>query len=385
MKITISKDSRNRQRPWVCRWFGEYNPATGKQRRYSKSFARKAEAEQWAAKKSVGVMQGEPLEETKETLEPFVDKWLRLNKSLRPETLKLYGYTTDRLLDYFGPEFLLRKLTTDKAEVFVAELKPLKGEKLSDWTKHRTLRNCKTIFESAVRWHCVAFNPFHHIKGPRLRLRPWHYVTPDEYKALLEATPTLHRKVFYALCYTGGLRFSEAVSLRWVDINFLSSEVKLDNRAATDKEPEFLLKDYERRSITLPSHTVEILENFEALSPYVVMTKEKYERMLKKWRNYQESGRSWRWVDMFYNAGREFGRHVKNASIEVEPGKTLSIHTLRKSCIQNWANELPMNVTKELAGHSSISTTATYYTQVSAYHRAKAATTIDNLLAKKLT
>jgi len=331
-------------------------------------------------------MQGEPLDEKKEMLGPFIDKWLRLNKSLRPGTRKLYGYTVERLLNHFGRDYPLLKLTTDRAEVFIAELKPLKSDKdLSGWSVHRTLRNCKTIFESAVRWHCIALNPFHHIKGPRLRLRPWHYVKPDEYKALLEATPTLHRKVFYTLCYTGGLRFSEAVSLRWVDINFLSSEVKLDNRAATDKEPEFLLKDYERRSITLPSSTIEMLENFEALSPYVVMTKDKYERLLKKWSAYQEAGRAWRWTDSLYNAGREFARHWKNAGIEVEPDKKLSIHTLRKSCIQNWADGLPMNVTKELAGHSSIATTVKYYTKVDAYHRAKAATTIDNLLAKKLT
>ena len=331
-------------------------------------------------------MRGESRDEIKDTLGTFIDKWMRLNKSLRPETLKLYGHTTARLLNYFGPEYLLRKVTADKAELFIAELKPIKKTAvLSDWTRHRVLRNCKTIFESAVRWNCLAFNPFQHIKGPKLRLRPWHYVTPEEYKSLLQATPKLHRKVFYALCYTGGLRFSEVASLKWTDINFLSSEIKLDNRPATDTEPEFLLKDYERRSIPLPGYTIEMLEHFEALSPYVVMTKVKYERMLEKWQSYQASGRPWRWVDMFYNAGRDFNHHVKNAGIQKEQGKTLSIHTLRKSCIQNWANELPMNVTKELAGHSSISTTSKYYTQVDSYHRAKAATTIDNLLAENCT
>jgi hypothetical protein len=39
-------------------------------------------------------------------------------------------------------------------------------------------------------------------------------------------------------------------------------------------------------------------------------------------------------------------------------------------------------VTKELAGHSSISTTQKYYLQVDEYHRAKAVAVIDTLLAK---
>lgn len=81
-------------------------------------------------------------------------------------------------------------------------------------------------------------------------------------------------------------------------------------------------------------------------------------------------------------SARLIGADLKNAGIESEPGKTLSIHTLRKSCIQNWANELPMNVTKELAGHSSIETTMKYYCQVDEYHRAKAAQVTDELLKK---
>jgi integrase len=81
---------------------------------------------------------------------------------------------------------------------------------------------------------------------------------------------------------------------------------------------------------------------------------------------------------MANNVLREFNRHVRKAAIK--PNGTLSIHTLRKSCIQNWANELPINVTEELAGHSSIATTHKYYLQVDEYNRAKAAAVIDSLL-----
>lgn len=39
---------RDSLEPFV-RWFGEYDPATGKQRRYSKSFRLKVEAEEFQA------------------------------------------------------------------------------------------------------------------------------------------------------------------------------------------------------------------------------------------------------------------------------------------------------------------------------------------------
>ncbi len=65
----------------------------------------------------------------------------------------------------------------------------------------------------------------------------------------------------------------------------------------------------------------------------------------------------------------------------VQPNGSLSLHTLRKSCVQNWANHLPPNVTKELAGHTSISTTMEYYAQVDDDHRAKAAAVIEALVS----
>lgn len=59
---------------------------------------------------------------------------------------------------------------------------------------------------------------------------------------------------------------------------------------------------------------------------------------------------------------------------------TIHIHTLRKSCGQNWADDLPMNVVKELMGHSSIATTQEFYTQVNSDHEAKAANILQRLI-----
>ena len=188
------------------------------------------------------------------------------------------------------------------------------------------------------------------------------------------------------MCYTGGLRFSEAVSLRWSDIN--DGEVNLRNRPGTDTEPEFLLKDYEERTIPLPPATLNILEDLKTYaeatdeaSPYVVLSESLHGKMMARWNHADKNTRvAWKWQDAFYNAGREFHRHLRKAEIEPAPGETLSIHTLRKSCIQNWANKLPMNVTKELAGHSNIATTQKYYCQVDSYYRAKAAEVIEDVL-----
>ncbi|MHC4543780.1 MAG: tyrosine-type recombinase/integrase [Planctomycetota bacterium] len=81
---------------------------------------------------------------------------------------------------------------------------------------------------------------------------------------------------------------------------------------------------------------------------------------------------------MVNNVLRNFQKHFKRAGIK--PIAKLTIHTLRKSCGQNWADYLPMNVVKELMGHSSIATTAEFYNQVDADHEAKAARVVQRLL-----
>ncbi|MDM8005413.1 MAG: hypothetical protein QUV05_04575 [Phycisphaerae bacterium] len=50
-KVGLCYDKRNKGRPWVARWFGEYDTTTGKQRHYSKAFARKRDAEAFRAAK----------------------------------------------------------------------------------------------------------------------------------------------------------------------------------------------------------------------------------------------------------------------------------------------------------------------------------------------
>ena len=42
-----------------------------------------------------------------------------------------------------------------------------------------------------------------------------------------------------------------------------------------------------------------------------------------------------------------------------------TFHDLRRSCITNWAKSLPIHVVQDLAGHSDIATTRSYYLSVS--------------------
>ena len=74
-----------------------------------------------------------------------------------------------------------------------------------------------------------------------------------------------------------------------------------------------------------------------------------------------------------------FKRYLRWAGIK--PDGRLSIHTLRKCCIINWANEINNpEVVRELTGYSDIKTTMQYYSKVTKEQRQKAAKAIDKFL-----
>lgn len=289
-------------------------------------------------------------------------------------------------MECFGKDTHLRDLTPKKAAAFVARQKNRvighEGEDLSPWTREQIKRHCKTMFETAVEWGLVLANPFGSLRLKKPGTKRWHRVTVAEYRKLLEVAPDLRWKAFYALAYTSGARMGELFSLTWNDIDFENGRVIVANREGSSDMPPFQIKDHESRRIPLPRHTIDLLTRWQALAPehvpYVLLTEERYQRVRTKWRQLRKRGEPWVNRHMINNVLRDFGSHVKRAGIK--PVGKLTIHTLRKSCGQNWADYLPMNVVKELMGHSSIATTQEFYTQVDSDHEAKAARIMQQLI-----
>ena len=390
VKIGIYHDQR-KSHPWIARWFGEYDPETGKKRRYSKSFKLKRHAEEFKAEKTDKFRKGLRWDRPAEmTLKTFCADWLKTKKpEVRKGTLTSYKETIDRLYNHFGKHHILSKVTTYQAANFISELQLAKDFKrprsLSNWTRKKILRNCRIIFKSAVTWHLIDNNPFEDIKTPKVVTSRWHYLGPDQYKALLEVAPSLKCKALYALAYTAGLRLGEAFSLTWSDIDFDTAEVIVENHPATKTLPPFYIKDYEARRIPLPKHTLDILTRLHAEAeegvPYVLLTKDRYQIIATKWQKLRRECNSWENRYMTNNTLQNFKRHLKRAGIE--PTGTLSLHTLRKCCGKNWADNLPANVTRELMGHSKIETTMKYYNQVDEHQRLRAAAVIDALIGDR--
>jgi integrase len=367
---------------------GSTDPNTGKQRRYSKSFAVRRDAEAFQAQQLTEFKQGQRRDKPEEvTVKEFCRSWVECLMA-RPETVKLYQNTIRRLLIYFGENTLLRQITPLAADRFMAQLKLLNGKaELSTSACHRVLRHCRTIFKKAVDWELISKNPFKSVGAPKIVTKEWHYLKLDEYKQLLKTAPSLRWKAFYALCYTGALRLGESLSVLWTDLDLENHQIKIQRRPATATTPPFEVKDKDSRIVDLPEETIHILENLatyyagtKTKSPYIVLDKEQWERAKAKWQEFRQQKKSWRNQNLLNNVLTNFKRHLKKAGIRPDEGRTLSVHCLRKSCIQNWANNISNpEVVRVLAGHSDLKTTMQYYCQVDKEQRAKAAA-IDHLL-----
>jgi len=370
---------------WKVRWFGEYSPDTGKQKRYSRKFTLKKDALRFQKAKENEMEQGAPRDLSTATLRDYAEQWLKTKTNidnLRPATVQLYQQTLDRLYNQFGADRLMRTIDRKAAKTFLADLQPIVSgkDKLSNWSKHRVLRHCKTLFSEAVRDSVISGNPFKGIKGWKCTPSDWYYLKADEYMAILDVTPSLREKVLYALAYTAGLREGEALALCWTEVDFDKGQIRVVNREATEKLPPFEIKDSDVRTVPVPKHTLDLLSQLQAEAPekvpYVLANKARYEIIVAKWEKCRTMGRPWLNSYMANNVTRNFHRRVRQAGINTD-GKELTVHTLRKCCCQTWQNTLPINVVKYLSGHSDIKTTERFYSTVDDRHLEQAAKAFD--------
>ena len=69
---------RRKKKPWIVRWFGEYDPVKEKERRYSKSFRLKRDAEAFQVSKQSELEGGGLRDRPAElTVSEFKDKYLK--------------------------------------------------------------------------------------------------------------------------------------------------------------------------------------------------------------------------------------------------------------------------------------------------------------------
>jgi len=392
MKTKMTKDKRNKSSPWVLRWSEGIDPETGEERWRQKSFQYKLQAERFRAELKVnGAATHTPGSGGGVSLVELKHQWLRTRgKQLAPSTVDLYRNTFSRLEKFFGGHRLLTNIMPQQAEEFIAAQRNLvpsqNGKSLSQSSRNQILRNCRSLFNTAIKWRYVTTNPFDSVGATRPEQRRFHRFTPKQHKALLEVAPTLREKVLYDVLLTTGGRKSEVLSRTWGDIDFENGMMVISNREATDDLPPFKVKSRRERSIPLSNGTLDLLTQLQAEAPegvpYVFLTEPRYEQVKKKWHKIRAEGKPWKNRWLLSNVLRNFKKHCHRAGIK--PTGTLTVHSLRKNAGQDLADAgLPLNVVQAILGHSDPSTTLRHYSQVDQHHMKQVAKAIDGRLGRR--
>ena len=394
-KVRIYTDKREgRKKPYLVRWQGEYNPHTGTQKRYCKSFEKRKHADQFAQQKTDEFEAGLSRDQRHITLKQLCDKFLAVNqREYTNGTLQNYQETIERLLTYFHPSTPLQHIKQEHAQEFIAKITYIRKEyvgknlEISDSARNIQLRNCKRIFNVAKQWKYIQESPFAGIKQIKAVKQSWHRITVSEFKALMDQIPNLRTKAFYAIMYGCGLRSGEALNLLTTgrNIDFESNQIHLFSRPGTKQVPPFILKDKEARSITMPNWVKTLLEElYEELDPncpFLFLTPDRWQVVQSKWIKLREQGKSREWQNymLMNNLHRDFQQCCSKAGIKT--ADRLCIHCLRKSWACNLAeNSIAPKTLCELGGWSNPNTLHEYYSKVSDANREKARQVLDDLM-----
>ncbi len=352
---------KKRAHRWSVRWFG----VDGK--RYSKSFDTRKEAERFAETKQNEVREGKPDPCPQITLKEFRREHKELMKgNLAYATLRLHLAVMKELAECFGWNRMLHTVATRDLEWFRA--KRLRTG-LSPSSANKELGTLRRVFNLAILRGYLprGRNPCLGIPMLRVASKRPRYVSPEEFERVYAQAPDSRWRAFLVMLYVTGLRFQEAMNLLWRDVDFETGQVHITRRTGEGLIQAWTPKDHEMRSLPLPHQAVGLLATWQSIAPegcpYVFVE-------AGRWNYYRQAVRDGQWrpgQDLVNNVLRRFKTICRRAGLD-----SCTLHDLRRSCITNWAKQLPIHVVQQLAGHSDIQTTRQFYLSVQSEDVAKA-------------
>ena len=140
------------------------------------------------------------------------------------------------LIGFFGGQMMVSKVTSLDARRFLAwyRERDYRGRTPAPATVNKVLREYKRIFREAVACSLIRENPFHEMRQEKVGQRPWQFISPTEFRKLIESSPSLRWQGLITLGYCCGLRLGEVLNLTWSDINFERMKHVLVEKPLTD-------------------------------------------------------------------------------------------------------------------------------------------------------
>ncbi len=273
-------------------------------------------------------------------------------------TKQKYKYLMDHyILPRWGTTRML-EVETVEVEAWLDKLTVTRGgkktprkEAMADPTK-QTIRNTfATVFTHAQRYKFVppGHNPIKLVRQSGKRSRVPDILTPSEINGLWHGSSKRERAAI-AIEYGNGLRISEAIGLKWSDIDFEKASASV-TKAVVQGHVGEVKTEVSRKSVPLHLYQIEDLKAWRAVAPY---------NGDDDWvfASPRSEGRKPYWPHMILK------RHIQRTAKNLGINKRIGWHTFRRTYASLLkANHEDVKVVQELLRHANITTTMNLYAQ----------------------
>lgn len=291
------------------------------------------------------------------TVSAWYAEWKALYKEPTEMTSKSLSEYDSKFNGYIKPAIGTMRLK-DVRDVHLQKiLNTQAGMSFSHVTKLRALM--RQMFHRAHRSHLIPFDPAEDLALPRYTKNARRSLTDSERKIFLEVEPSVKGGVFYFAMLHTGMRPGELIALQWRDVDFKKNEIHV--RRALESGTWNRLKEPKTESgtRTIPMHAA-LRERLlplrgDPVSPVFL-------NQAGNMHSNTTSRRLWEAIlrAMDIRMGAELYRNqIKKSMLADDLVPYCLRHTF---CTDLQRAGVPLNVAKELMGHSDISITANIYT-----------------------
>lgn len=209
----------------------------------------------------------------KTTLGEYLERWLRdyVQPNLSPRTVE--GYTTiirQHLIPKLG-SYRLTQLKPEHLQKYYSEMLNNghcngKGGLSNQTVRHHHMVLHKAI-HTAMEWGLLSRNVADAVSPPRVQRSEMLIWDEDDIRHFLgNAKDTSYYALFY-LALSTGMRLSEILALRWVDVDLLLSQIYVNRSLHQLKDARFIIRPPKttkgRRTIALPPSATSVLREHQ--------------------------------------------------------------------------------------------------------------------------
>lgn len=331
-----------------------YDSETGHPARIQGTKPTRAEAAEALNAALSNLRLGLPAKAEKQTLGEFMEGWLRDYADTKSgKTPRHYRQMAAHILPALG-HVPLGKLSAQMIQALI-------GKKIQEGLSARTVGHIRAVLRNALnrawKFGLIVDNPARKVDLPTVERKEAVYLSVDEAAALKEAAKGHYLGNLITFALNTGLRIGEATGLTWASVDLERKQVKVTHQLQRPNGVGSLmlvqLKTRDsRRTLNLTEGALESLQNQRANRLLWASVLEDADALGLVFTSERGTPLDPRTVD----------KKLKELAAMAGIRKPVSFHKLRHTAGTHLvANGVPLNVVKEILGHSQISVTADLY------------------------